>query len=125
MLNAHLDTVGIDGMADALTPSIRDGRLYGRGAYDMKGSLAACLAAVKAVTEARAPLRGDLVMAAVADEEYASLGTAEVVRHTPVDAAIITEPTELEICIAHKGFVWLEVESIGKAAARQSLLRRH
>jgi acetylornithine deacetylase len=116
MLNAHLDTVGIDGMADALTPSIRDGRLYGRGAYDMKGSLAACLAAVKAVTEARAPLCGDLVMAAVADEEYASLGTAEVVRHTPVDAAIITEPTELEICIAHKGFVWLEVESIGKAA---------
>jgi acetylornithine deacetylase len=116
MLNAHLDTVGIDGMADALTPSVRDGRLYGRGAYDMKGSLAACLAAVKALTDARARLRGDLVVAAVADEEYASLGTAEVVRHAPVDAAIITEPTELEICIAHKGFVWLEVESLGKAA---------
>jgi acetylornithine deacetylase len=116
MLNAHLDTVGVDGMADALTPSVRDGRLYGRGAYDMKGSLAACLAAVRALTDARVDLRGNLVVAAVADEEYASLGTAEVVRHAPVDAAIITEPTELEICIAHKGFVWLEVESIGKAA---------
>ena len=116
MLNAHLDTVGIDGMVDALAPVIRAGRLHGRGAYDMKGSLAACLAAAKALTDAKATVGGDLVIAAVADEEYASLGTAEVVRHTPVDAAIITEPTELEICIAHKGFVWLEVESIGKAA---------
>jgi acetylornithine deacetylase len=116
MLNAHLDTVGIEGMVDALAPAVRDGRLYGRGAYDMKGSLAACLAAVKAFVDAKAVLRGDLVLAAVADEEYASLGTAEVVRHVPVHAAIVTEPTELDFCIAHKGFVWLEVETVGRAA---------
>jgi acetylornithine deacetylase len=116
MLNAHTDTVGIDGMADALTPVIRDGRVYGRGVYDMKGSLAACLAAVKALVDAKAILRGDVVVAAVADEEYASVGTAEVTRRVPVDAAVVTEPTELDICIAHKGFVWLEVETIGKAA---------
>jgi acetylornithine deacetylase len=116
MLNAHMDTVGFEGMADARTPVVRDGRMYGRGTYDMKGSLAACLAAVKALTDAGVAMRGDLVLAAVADEEYASLGTAEVIRHTPVDAAIVTEPTELDICVAHKGFVWLEVETLGKAA---------
>ena len=116
MLNAHLDTVGIEGMAGALEPAIHDDRLYGRGAYDMKGSLAACLAAVKALVDAKAALRGDVVLAAVADEEYASLGTAEVVRQVPVHAAIVTEPTELDICVAHKGFVWLEVETVGRAA---------
>lgn len=116
MLNAHLDTVGIEGMADALAPKIRDGRLYGRGAYDMKGSLAGCLAAIKGLADAKTALRGDLVLAAVADEEYASIGTAEVVRKIPVSAAIVTEPTELDLCVAHKGFVWLEVETLGKAA---------
>lgn len=116
MLNAHLDTVGIEGMAGALAPAIRNGRLYGRGAYDMKGSLAACLTAVKSLAAATPALRGDIVLAAVADEEYASLGTAEVVREIPVHAAIVTEPTELDLCIAHKGFAWFEVETLGKAA---------
>jgi acetylornithine deacetylase len=116
MLNAHLDTVGIEGMPNALTPMVRDGRMRGRGAYDMKGSLAACLASVKALRDSGGPLVGDLVVAAVADEEYASLGTAEAVRHAPVTAAIVTEPTELDLCIAHKGFVWLEVETLGRAA---------
>ena len=116
MLNAHTDTVGIEAMASALQPVMRDGRMYGRGTCDMKGSLAACLSAIKALVEAKAPLRGDVVLAAVADEEFASIGTAEVVRRVPVDAAIVTEPTELDLCVAHKGFVWLEVETLGKAA---------
>jgi acetylornithine deacetylase len=116
MLNAHLDTVGIEEMPDPLTPIVREGRMHGRGAYDMKGSLAACLASVKALVDGKISLAGDLVVAAVADEEYASLGTAEVVRHAPVNAAIVTEPTELDLCIAHKGFVWLEVETLGRAA---------
>jgi len=116
MLNAHLDTVGVDGMPDPMTPIVRDGKMHGRGAYDMKGSLAACLAAVKALADAKVALRGELVLAAVADEEYASLGTTEVARHLPVHAAIVTEPTELDLCIAHKGFVWLEVETLGRAA---------
>lgn len=116
MLNAHLDTVGVDGMPDPLTPIVRDGKMHGRGAYDMKGSLAACLAAAKALVDANVALRGELVLAAVADEEYASLGTTEVARRVPVQAAIVTEPTELDLCIAHKGFVWLEVETRGRAA---------
>jgi acetylornithine deacetylase len=116
MLNAHLDTVGVVGMPDPMTPIVRNGRMHGRGAYDMKGSLAACLAAVKALVDANLALRGELVLAAVADEEYASLGTTEVARRVPVHAAIVTEPTELDLCVAHKGFVWLEVETLGRAA---------
>src|SRR5512135_1226777 len=115
MLNAHLDTVGVDNMPQPFSAEIKDGKLYGRGAYDMKGSLAACLAAVKALS-ASDPLRGDVLMAAVADEEYASLGTEEIAKNYKTDAAIVTEPTELAVCIAHKGFVWIEVESIGRAA---------
>ena len=116
MLNGHLDTVGVDGMPDPFTPMTRDGRMYGRGTFDMKGGLTACLAAVKAVVDARLALRGDLVIAAVADEEYASIGTAEVAAGVHVDGAIVTEATGLDLCIAHKGFVWLEVETTGRAA---------
>ncbi len=116
MLNAHCDTVGVDGMAEPFSGELRDGRVYGRGAYDMKGSLAACLAAVKALRDGGVRLKGDLLVAAVADEEAASLGTADVIRHHAVDGAIVTEPTSLEICLAHKGFVWIEVETRGRAA---------
>lgn len=116
MLNAHLDTVGVAGMAAPFSAELRDGRVYGRGAYDMKGSLAACLAAIKALVEAEARLTGDVILTAVADEEYASQGTAEVLQHCRADGAIVTEPTELQLCLAHKGFVWLEVETFGRAA---------
>jgi acetylornithine deacetylase len=116
MLNGHLDTVGVDGMPDPFLPTIRDGRIYGRGSFDMKGSVAACIAAAKAVVDARLPLRGDLVIAAVADEEYASIGTADVASRVMVDGAVVTEPTALDLCIAHKGFAWLEVETVGRAA---------
>jgi acetylornithine deacetylase len=115
MLNAHTDTVGIDHMPAPFSAEIRDGKLYGRGAYDMKGSLAACLAAAKALSGSDR-LKGDVLIAAVADEEYASLGTEEIVKHYKPAAAIVTEPTELTLCIAHKGFVWIEVETIGRAA---------
>jgi acetylornithine deacetylase len=116
MLNAHVDTVGVEGMADPFSGTVRAGKLYGRGAYDMKGSLAACLAAAKALIEADITLNGDLLIAAVADEEYASLGTADLVNHYQVDGAIVTEPTQMNICLAHKGFIWLEVETLGRAA---------
>jgi acetylornithine deacetylase len=116
MLNGHLDTVGVEGMADPFTAVFRDGRAQGRGAFDMKGSLAACLAVVRGLRESGVRLRGDLVLAAVADEEYASLGTAEVARRVRVDGAIVAEATDLDLCLAHKGFVWLEVETLGKAA---------
>ena len=116
MLNAHCDTVGVAGMAEPFSGAIRDGKLYGRGAYDMKGSLAACMAAARALKESNTRLRGDLLVAAVADEEYGSLGTSDLITHVRTDAAIVTEPTALEVCLAHKGYLWIEVEVAGRAA---------
>ena len=114
ILNAHMDTVGIVGMERPHEPFIQDNRLYGRGAYDMKGGLAAIMAA-GAAAKKRA-LRGDVIITAVADEEFASIGTASIVKNWKADAAIVTEPTELNICTAHKGFVWLDIETEGIAA---------
>ncbi|MCU1232415.1 MAG: acetylornithine deacetylase [Candidatus Solibacter sp.] len=116
MLNAHCDTVDVPGMAEPFSGAIRDGKLYGRGSYDMKGSLAACMAAAKALKDANASLRGDLLVAAVADEEYGSLGTSDMITRVKPDAAIVTEPTALEVCLAHKGYLWIEVEVTGRAA---------
>jgi acetylornithine deacetylase len=116
MLNAHVDTVGVSGMAEPFSAAIRDGKLYGRGSYDMKGSLAACMAAIKAVRDSGRRLRGDLVIAAVADEEYGSLGTSDLLTRRRTDAAIVTEPTGLETCLAHKGYMWIQVEVAGRAA---------
>jgi acetylornithine deacetylase len=115
MLNAHLDTVGIDGMKDALRPRLEGERLYGRGAYDMKGSLAAMMLAARALAQT-GRLQGDLILTAVADEEYASAGTEAVVSEHTADAAIVTEPTGLQLCTAHKGFAWISIETTGKAA---------
>lgn len=116
MLYGHVDTVGVEGMRDPLSGEIRNGRLYGRGAYDMKGGLAACLGAVKALRDAGVSLSGDVLIAGVADEEVASIGMAEVLRHVRADAAVVTESTEMRVCLAHKGFCWVEVETIGRAA---------
>jgi acetylornithine deacetylase len=116
MLYAHHDTVGVEGMPDPWSAQVRDGRMYGRGAYDMKCGLAACLAAVKTIVDGGGRLAGDLLIASVADEEEASLGMMEVLRHHTADAAIVTEPTELQMVVAHKGFCWIEVETEGRAA---------
>jgi len=116
MLNAHCDTVDVPGMAEPFSGAFRDGKVYGRGAYDMKGSLAAGMAAAKALVDCGAPLRGDLLVAAVADEEYGSLGTTDLIQRVQVDGAIVTEPTALEVCLAHKGYLWVEVEITGRAA---------
>lgn len=116
MLNAHTDTVGVSGMAAPFSAEIRDGRLHGRGAYDMKGSLAACIGAVEALVRSGIRLRGDVLVAAVADEEHASLGTYDIAKRYPVDGAIVTEPTALDLCVAHKGFAWIEVVTRGRAA---------
>lgn len=116
MLNAHYDTVAVDGMPEPFSAAIRDGKMYGRGSYDMKGSLAAQMAAVKSLVDSGIRLRGDVVIAAVADEEYGSLGTADLIRHIRTDAAIVTEPTAVQICLAHKGYLWIEVETMGRAA---------
>ena len=114
MLNAHLDTVGVTGMTDPFVPRLEDGRLYGRGSQDMKGSLAACMLAT--ADAARRGLRGDVTLTAVADEEFASIGTEAVAASLHADAAIVTEPTDLQLAVAHRGFVHLEVEVTGRAA---------
>ena len=116
MLNAHYDTVGVEGMLDPFSGKVLEGRLYGRGAYDMKGALAACIGAAKALVDERARLAGDVVIAAVADEEDASIGTRDLVERVRVDGAVVTEPTALELCVAHKGFVWIELAVEGRAA---------
>jgi acetylornithine deacetylase len=114
LLNGHIDTVGVSGMADPFSARIEDGKLYGRGAYDMKGGVAASLW-VAAQAKERG-LRGDVIVTCVADEEVASLGTQAVLETWRADAAIVTEPTALDLCVAHKGFVWWEVEVQGRAA---------
>ncbi len=116
LLNAHMDTVGVGGMADPFGAVVRDGRLYGRGSQDMKGSLAAMMAAVKALVDGGVQLAGDVLLTAVADEEYASIGTDDLVRHVTADAAIVTEPTDMSLCRAHRGFIWYEVAVTGRAA---------
>ena len=114
LLCAHLDTVGVEGMTEPHVARVDGDRLYGRGAYDMKASLAASLLVCREA--ASRGLAGDVLVAAVADEEHASIGVQEVLRTTRADAAIVTEPTELELIVAHKGFVWIEIEIVGRAA---------
>jgi acetylornithine deacetylase len=114
MLNGHIDTVAVDEMADPFSAEIRGNRLYGRGAYDMKGGIAACMGAIKALGDE--PLAGDVLIAAVADEEVASIGMSAVLGAHRTDGAIVTEPTELAVCLACKGFSWIEIETEGRAA---------
>ena len=117
MLNGHTDTVGVSGMDQPFQPVIREGRLFGRGAYDMKSGLAACMLALKAARDMT--LRGDVMLSAVTDEEYGSIGTEALLaewERWPADTVLIAEPTELAISIAHRGFVWVDIETIGVAA---------
>jgi acetylornithine deacetylase/succinyl-diaminopimelate desuccinylase family protein len=114
LLNGHFDTVGLGAMTEPLVPRVEDGRLYGRGSYDMKSGLAACLVAT--ANAATLDLRGDVVVTAVVDEELASIGTEAVLRTVVPDAAIVAEPTDMKVAIAHKGFVAFEIETHGRAA---------
>src|SRR3569623_486698 len=116
MLYGHIDTVGVDGMSAPLSARVREGRMYGRGTYDMKGGVAACIAAVKTIDASGEHLAGDVVVVGAADEEVASTGKSEVQKHVRTEAAIVTESTELQLCLAHKGFCWMEVEVEGRAA---------
>jgi len=112
---AHLDTVGAADMTiPPFDPRISDGRLYGRGSYDMKGSAGAIMAA--AVTLARQSLPARVLLALVADEEAASIGAFDFVQRHPADACIVTEPSEGRLILGHKGFVWAEIVTRGRPA---------
>jgi acetylornithine deacetylase len=114
LLNGHLDTVGVAGMEAPLEPRVEGDRLYGRGTYDMKAAVAAAM--IAAVEAGRLGLRGDVIVTAVADEEMGSLGTSAVLEHVCADAAIVCEPTELRVGVAHRGFAGFEIETRGCAA---------
>lgn len=120
LLNGHLDTVGFAGMKQPLVPVLKDGKLYGRGAQDMKGGLASAVSALLALFQHREDWQGEVVLAAVADEENLSLGTTWLLEHwpkdRPFDFALVLEPTDLQVATAHKGFAWVEVTTYGKAA---------
>lgn len=116
----HLDTVSVAGMTIApFEPRVDGNRVYGRGSYDMKSGAAAILAAAASV--AIKGLAGTLLLALVADEEYASLGAQHFVAHHKADACVVTEPTEGQptegrLILAHKGFVWARITTEGHAA---------
>ena len=115
MLNAHLDTVGVDGYdGDPFAGERHSGRLHGRGAFDTKGGVAAVLVAAHRAT--LTPLAGDVLVTLVADEEFGSLGTEEVLRRFSADAAVVVEPSELSLTVCHRGFAWFELTLHGRAA---------
>ena len=114
LLNGHTDTVGVAGMDDPFSGRVDGDRLFGRGSYDMKGAVAACLVACE--RSARLGLRGDVVVTAVADEEVASVGTEAVARSVQAAGAIVAEPTEEQLGIAHRGFAGFHVHFAGRAA---------
>ncbi|GAA4510167.1 M20/M25/M40 family metallo-hydrolase [Brevibacterium yomogidense] len=120
MLNGHLDTVSLDSYdGDGLDPRIGDGRIHGRGTYDMKAGVAAMMVAAARV--AAEPHARDIVLALVADEEDVSAGTEEVLAHMRerglrVATALVAEPTNEDIVVAHRGFAWATVRVDGVAA---------
>jgi acetylornithine deacetylase len=116
MLCGHTDTVGVTGMDAPFSPVEKDGRLYGRGAQDMKGGVAAMIAAARGIAEQGGLAAGRIVVAAVVDEEHLSIGAEALVTHWQADAAVVTEPTDLAVAVGHKGFAWVEIEVLGKAA---------
>jgi len=116
MLCGHIDTVGVAGMTRPFDPEERDGRIYGRGSQDMKGGVAGMIGAARVIAESGGLASGRVIVACVVDEEHASIGADALVTSWRADAAVVTEPTELQVAIAHKGFEWVEVETEGRAA---------
>jgi acetylornithine deacetylase len=115
MLCGHTDVVAAD--AEMFAPRIENGILYGRGASDMKGGLASAICAARRVAQLPDRLQGDLVIAAVIDEEWGSLGAFHVAEHHQADAVILPEYTQLEVTTEHGGFAWYEIVSRGPEVA--------
>lgn len=116
MFCGHVDTVGVAGMTRPFHPEERNGRLYGRGAQDMKGGVAAMVGAARVLVESGGLDRGRLIIACVVDEEHSSIGAEALVTNWRADSGVVTEPTDLHVAVAHKGFEWIQVETEGRAA---------
>lgn len=117
MLNGHMDTVGTSNMTvRPYKPFVEGGRMHGRGACDMKGSLASMMSAMAAIANSKQRLKSDVVFAGVVDEEYHSIGTSTLIKRFKTDAAIVGEPTQMDVAVAHKGYAWIEAETVGKRA---------
>ena len=116
MLCGHMDTVGVAGMAAPFDPVQKDGRIYGRGSQDMKGGLASMLGAVLHLSKNGGLKSGRVMLAAVIDEEYASIGAENLVTKFHADAAVVGEPTDMKVAVGHKGFEWVEIMTEGVAA---------
>ncbi len=117
LLNGHIDTVPAGAMQDAFTPRIEDGVLWGRGACDMKGAVAAMACVLAAAARGSAPLRGMLLFVGTVDEETGSLGVKRLVESgLKVDYAIVGEPTSLRAAIAHKGACFIRIVLTGRGA---------
>ena len=118
MLEAHLDTVFADSMLiDPFDPIVRDGKLYGRGSCDTKGSIAAFLQAVVNSLSAAKNMRYNVLLLFVSDEEYRFAGAQYAVRHgLKADFGIAGEPTQLRIVRAHKGVTRWKILTQGVAA---------
>ena len=117
-LNAHSDTVGYEGWPDeALQPRVDGDRIYGLGTADDKGGCAAAMLVLRSLAESGVRLRGDLLVACVADEEGVSIGSEHLVRQGGIDAAIVIEPQPThELVVEHQGFGWIDVITRGVAA---------
>ncbi len=128
MLDAHQDTVPVDGMViDPFTPVLKEGRLYGRGSCDVKGGMAAMLAAFARLAKERPYGSANVLMSCTCDEEYAAHGANTVADHwrsqdpsesmfsTPPDVCIVAEPTDLNVVVAHKGVVRWKLKTTGRA----------
>ena len=115
LLTGHIDTVPPYDMEDAFEVKESDGKLFGRGVVDMKGPLACMMYAMIGIKRANIQLKGDIIFAGVIDEEEKSLGTIDLIeRKIKADAAIVGEPSNLEICVAHRGLEWFELSFHGK-----------
>lgn len=118
VLEAHMDTVGIKNMKiPPFLPTVKDGKIYGRGACDDKGSLASMILAMEILKERKVSLKGNLYLAAVIDEEHTQMGVSHLLEQDHrFDASIVGEPTNLDIVIAHQGCLRWDIVTRGLSA---------